>query len=231
MNKIIDDERCRISQEECSVSVKEYLERLAQDNKYSVRTSVEGGGLETRFVVIIAAVEVAIMAYLLHKLATASQPQKLDVTWYTGGPLGDHRSIAVDIPLAEYDPSTPGGQVTSISSTVRDRWVLIQTSLATDSKGCSSLSEALVAIATPEPVMADLSPYDADPPLPGWFQVAVSPDKDQEIRQLQGVEDVVADVGSAQSAYFNEPAMGLAAPELLLPEDVSNATSFNGLVK
>lgn len=194
LNKLLDDERCRTSQEGCTIPVKETLDRLASGGKYFERRAVEGK-FETRQAGVIVATVVGIWAYLAYKVSHEPEPKLLEVTWKDGDLVEVHRPIAVDIPYSEYKPADVSNAETG-NEVGRDRFVFIKASIATDAKACTSLSEAIGATVTPRPVKANLISFDQAANLPGYFLVELTPDQETEAKNLDGVDNVVGTLES-----------------------------------
>ena len=219
LNKLSEeDERCHRSQEACRVPVKETLDRLASSGKYYERRDVEGK-FEARQGKEVAA-PVLVWAYLLHRLWNEPRPKKLD--------LNVGKPVAVDIPIVEFDPSRTITTVTSSSITPSDRYVMIQTSLATDRKGCSSLSSEIAAIASPKPVIPNLSPFDMGIALPGYFNVVLTKQEEEEVTMLEGVEFVVGPMGKAKPRSSRKPRRSRAVSLDSIPADNSTVAAESG---
>jgi len=118
LNSLIDDDKCKASKEECAKLVQEALEKVAEDGKFYEQKDADK--FEARGVGVLA-IPVLLLAYLLNKLANKPEPTKLDVSWNTDDPLSDHKPVAVNIPLDEYNPQDTDTITTTTSAPARDR--------------------------------------------------------------------------------------------------------------
>lgn len=183
----VGSESCATSEDDCNAAVGDLLNALPESGNYFVRSD---DGNEPRQVVSAAiGTEVAVWAYMLHRIFSEPEPKLIHVDFDPDA--DDQGPIEVTLPKANFPESVTGTETTSTTDVPYEKFVLITTPLATNEKGVSALSSAIAAIATDGPVVPSISDYGQE--LPGWFQVNATLEQQLEIALLPGVESLVDD--------------------------------------
>lgn len=195
IHELAKDPRCASSIEECIPLASGLLEQVAQNSSYFER-GVVNGKLETRQVLLLgilglAAWSVLYTAYSANSVATLPNSHvavdlKIDST--VGQPEDQHLPVTTNISAEEFDPESYN-TISTDEAGPRERFIMIEASIAGNREKCTSLIVAVAAIASAPPGN-HLSPYDIAP-LPGWLTVDVTKDKDDKIKALSGVKAVI----------------------------------------
>lgn len=190
LNKI-GNESCTTSEDDCQTAVGKVFNALPETGNYFVRSSNETDNEPRQLSAIAGAAEVAVVAYMLHKLSSGDQHELIHVN------LDDEADVdgpvEITLPKANFPESVTGTETTSTTNVPFEKFVLIATPLATNEKGVSALSSAIAAIATDGPVVPSISDYNLG--LPGWFHVNATHDQQLELALIPGVEYVVDGLG------------------------------------
>lgn len=184
----IGSKSCATSEDDCTDAVNEVLNALPETGNYFVRSD---DNKDPRQASAVIGAEVAIWAYMLHKIFSEPEPKRIHVDFDSDA--NDKGPIEVSLPKANFPESVTGTETTSTTDVPFEKFLLITTPLATNEKGVLALSSAIAAIATDGPVVPSISDYGQE--LPGWFQVNATLEQQLEIALLPGVEHLVDNVG------------------------------------